>query len=169
MSILEGSWRRSIRTVSHPATKFRHGRRLSCCDGHGLCISTVNPADEPRWGEDLAQPSFFACVLRQACVFHPSRFRLTSTRARRFLHPLGRAPAPQLLGSSSRVDHFLRIGTVVVRCKRSNRDKTDGAMGLRRGRTAFVFHRFYGVHHGNTLKTLLLVQFSLVRIRKTER
>ena len=97
MSILEGSWRRSIRTVSYPATKFRHGRRLSCCDGHGLRISIVNPADKPRWEDELAQPSF-ACVLLQVCVFHPPRFRLTSTRARRFLHPFGRATALQLRG-----------------------------------------------------------------------
>ena len=152
MSILEGGWGRSIRTVSHPTTKFRHGCRLSCCDGHGLRISTVNLADGPRWEEELAQLSF-ACVLLQACVFHPPRFRLTSTRARRFLYIFGGATAQR--GSSSCVDHF-RSGAV-VRCKRSNRNKTDWAMGFRRARTAFdwlVFHRYYGVYYGNTLERL---------------
>ena len=114
VSILEGRWWRSIRTVSHPATKkFRHGCRLSCCDCHGLPISTVNPGDEPSWEEKLAQPSF-ACVLLQACVFHPPRFSLTSTRARWFLHPFGRTTALQLRGSSSCVDHFLRSGAVTA-------------------------------------------------------
>ena len=135
--------------------------RLSCCDGHGLRISTVNPADEPRWEEELAQPSF-AFVLLQACVVHPPRFGLTSTRARRFLHPFGRATALQLRGSSSCVDQFRSGG--VVRCKRSNRNKTDGAMGFRRACTAFdwlVFHRYYGVYYGNTLKRPFLVHVLL--------
>ena len=118
VSILEGSWGRSIRTVSHPATKFRHGCRLSCCDGHGLRISTVNPADEPRWEEELAQPSF-AFVLLQACVFHSPHFRVTSTRARDgFCIPRG---------PSSCVEHF-RSGAV-VQCKRSNRRKTQDERG----------------------------------------
>ena len=52
------------------------------------------------------------------------------------------------------------------------RHKTNGAMGFRRARTAFdwfVFHRYYGVNYRNTLKRLFLVQFLLVRIKKTER
>ena len=58
-----------------------------------------------------------------------------------------------------------------LRCKRSNRNKSDGAMGLRRAHTDFdrlVSHWYYGVCYGNTLKRLLLVQFLLVRIKITE-
>ena len=61
--ILEGSWGRSIRTVSHPATKVRHGCRLSCCDGHGLRISTINlVADDPRWKKSFPSPSLRVCA-----------------------------------------------------------------------------------------------------------
>ena len=169
MSILEESWGRSTKTASHPATTFRHSGRLSCCDVHGLRMSPVNPDDEPRWEEELAQPSF-AFVLMQAGVFHPPRFRLTSTRARRFLHHFDRATALQLRGSSSCVDRFR--SRAVMRCKGSNRNKTDGAMGFHRARAAcdwLVFHRYYGVYYGNTLKRIFLVQFLSVTIKKTER
>ena len=168
MSILEESWGRSTKTASHPATTFRHSGRLSCCDVHGLRMSPVNPDDEPRWEEELAQPSF-AFVLMQAGVFHPPRFRLTSTRARRFLHHFDRATALQLRGSSC-VDRFR--SRAVMRCKGSNRNKTDGAMGFHRARAAcdwLVFHRYYGVYYGNTLKRIFLVQFLSVTIKKTER
>ena len=168
MSILEESWGRSIETVSHHATKFRHSGRLSCCDGHGLRISTVNPDDEPLWEEELAHPSF-AVVFMQAEVFRPPRFRLTSTRARRF-HHFGRAAALQLRGSSSCVDRF-RSGAM-MRCKKSNRNKTDGAMGFRRARTAcdwLVLHRYYGVYYGNTLKRRFRYSFCRFRLNKTER
>ena len=70
MPILEGSWGRSIKTVSHPATKVRHGCRLSCCDGHGLRISTVNLADEPRWKKRFPSPPLRVCCCKPAFSIH---------------------------------------------------------------------------------------------------
>ena len=70
VSILEGSWGYSIRTVSQAATKFRHGCRLSCCDGYGLRISTVNLADEPRWKKSLPSPPLRVCCCKPAFSIH---------------------------------------------------------------------------------------------------
>lgn len=62
-----------------PCDELHLGCRLSCCDGQGLRISTVNFVDEPC-SEELAQPSF-AFELRPGGVLHPPQFKLRSTSA----------------------------------------------------------------------------------------
>ena len=108
---------RSMKTVFYPATNSATG--VGYFDGEGLRLSTVNSAGEPCWGE-FAHPSF-AFVLGEASVLHPPCFRLRSTSAPRFLHPLGRATTLQLRG-------FALACTILaaVRCKRSNRTSYRG-------------------------------------------
>ena len=163
MSALEGSWGRSIRIVSHPAPKFRHGCRLSGCDGHGLRISTVNPADEPRWEEELAHPSFkFAFVLLQACVFHPPRFRLTSTEADGFCILLAALRHYRCESLSLALTTF-----AAVRWCGAN-----GAIVTRRtgrwGSAAPVLLSI-GSYSTGTMGCTMGVQFLLVKIKKAER